>query len=301
MDIIKHYSASIPYLAPKTSQSDAGETRYASGEAYRRMMEELEAGNREEAADPAGRLYNGSPTRANLSDTEIAVLANRYGVQDRSGEAFGAFLNDLESMGAISGLEKRRLSGHGDGEAMEEQEELQRVLAKIIRRVDARQASDAEASEKAALVRELADGNSAFYTSMRTTLKAQVEKTKEDEEQQAIIDALGAVLDAMSGKEDVSGDKKSVNKSAADLTKKIGDRVARLKREKPNDPEAAREIAKLEQMLKRLQEIGFYVDFSDTDDWWQDDEDSFETLTQMLVRRQAEELGLEAVKSESET
>ena len=37
-------------------------------------------------------------------------------------------------------------------------------------------------------------------------------------------------------------------------------------------------------MLKRLQEMGIYIDLGDTDDIWQD-----ETLTQFLIRRQAEE------------
>lgn len=144
--------------------------------------------------------------------------------------------------------------------------------------------------EKKALVSQLADRNSDFYVNMRAALKAQVKKTQEDEEQQAIVEALMAVLDAMSAKKDVSGEKEDVGKSATDLTKRIGDRIARLRREKPNDPEAAKEIARLESMLRRLQEIGFYVDVDDTDDWWQDEDENFETLTQLLTRRQAEEI-----------
>ena len=140
--------------------------------------------------------------------------------------------------------------------------------------------------KKKALVRQLAVSSSEFYTNMRTTLKAQVKQTEEDEEEQAIVDALGAVLDALSGKKDVSGHKESVNRSATDLTKKIGDRIARLKREDPENPE----IVKLENMLKRLQEIGIYFDLSDTDDWWTDEDETFETLTQFLTRRQAEEI-----------
>lgn len=144
--------------------------------------------------------------------------------------------------------------------------------------------------EKKALIRQLADSSSDFYVNMRAALKAQVKKTQEDEEQQAIVEALMAVLDAMSAKKDVSGEKEDVGKSATDLTRKIGDRIARLRREKPNDPEAAKEIARLESMLRRLQEIGFYVDVDDTDDWWQDEDENFETLTQLLTRRQAEEI-----------
>ena len=120
---------------------------------------------------------------------------------------------------------------------------------------------------------------------MRTTLKAQVKKNKEDQEEQAIIDAMAAVLDAMSGRETVSGDKTSLNKSASELTKKIGERIARLKKEDPGNPE----IVRLENMLKRLQEVGIYVDLEDTDDLWKDEDESFETLTQLLIRRQAEE------------
>lgn len=156
----------------------------------------------------------------------------------------------------------------------------------IVDRVAVRQEKDAEDQAKAALVRELADGNSNFYANMRTILKAQVEKTQEDEEEQAIIDALGAVLDAMSGKKDVSGNKASLNKSAADLTRRIGERIARLKREDPNNPE----IVKLESMLKRLQEMGLYFDLGSMDGLWQDEEEVFETLTQLLTRRRAEEI-----------
>ncbi len=167
----------------------------------------------------------------------------------------------------------------------EDYEELHRVLAKIINRMGAQQKNSAGEAEKKELVRQLADRNSDFYTNMRTNLKAQVDKNKEDEEQQAIVDALGAVLDALSGKTDVSGNKESVNKAATDLTKKIGERIARLRQKNPDDPE----IAKLENMLKRLQEMGIYIDLGDTDDIWQDEDETFETLTQFLIRRQAEE------------
>lgn len=143
-----------------------------------------------------------------------------------------------------------------------------------------------KAEEKAELVRQLADGNSDFYANMRTTLKARVEKTREDEEEQAVIDALGAVLDAMSGKKDVTGEKASLNKSAADLTKRIGERIVSLREKNPDDPE----IVKLENMLRRLQEMGIYMDLSGMDDLWQDEDGTFETLTQLLTRRQAEEL-----------
>lgn len=173
--------------------------------------------------------------------------------------------------------------------AQEDCEKLYKDLAGIVGRMAVRRTDDEEAERKAELVRQLADGNSSFYANMFTALKAQVRKTEEDEEEQAVIDALGAVLDAMSGKKDVTGEKASLGKSAADLTRKIGERIARLKQEDPENPE----IARLEGILKRLQEMGIYFDLSGTDDWWKDEEETFETLTQLLTRRQAEEISAE--------
>lgn len=344
MDIISHYSV---YTQAKTSAaSQAGMKMPNVGFMSEKEFQEMVKEQSGKSVDDSSKLYNGSAVRTKLSDTEIVVLANKYDIRNMSNETFNAFLDDLESMGAISNYEKRRLSRDGSGEdfalddvrflaarvwmapagadgsgpmfsrweadgdifrwindriqwqpgthdggpvlqkELEEQVDVYKVLAGYVNRMEAQQGKSREKVEKADLIRQLADSSSDFYTNMRTTLKAQVKKTEEDEEEQAIVDALGAVLDAMSGKEDVSGGKASVNKSASDLTKKIGDRIARLKREDPENPE----IVKLENMLKRLQEIGIYFDLSDTDDLWQDEDETFETLTQFLTRRQAEEI-----------
>lgn len=349
MDIISHYSAYTPARTAATSQAGTKtpEVGFMSENEFLEMVKEQDG----KGIDENSKLYNGSTTRAKLSDTEVAVLANKYDVRDMSDEEFDAFLDDLESMGAISDCEKHQLGYHGSvtvsyvrngkledngvsgmwaapevpgGSAKlfnrqdangdifrwindriqwkrgyssdplqrkteEDYEELHKVLAGIINRMDARQKSSAEDAEKKELVRQLADGNSDFYTNMRTALKAQVDKNQEDEELQAIVDAMGAVLDAMSGKDPVTGEKASVNKSASDLTKKMGDRIARLRQENPDDPE----IVKLENMLKRLQEIGVYFDLNDMDGLWQDEEENFETLTQLLTRRQAEAISAE--------
>lgn len=346
MDIIGHYSAGTPYLTPRTaSQSDTGlpEVKYAAADEYRKMIEALES--RQKPTDPSAKLYNGYETRAQLSNTEIAALANKYDVRDMSDQEYYAFLDDLESMGAISNYEKRRLSSDGSGEdftlddprflaarvweaparvdgrgpafyrwetdgdvfqwincriqwqpgtpdgspelqkELEEQVEVHKVLAGYVNRMDAQRGKTAKAAEKAALREQIADPNSDFYTNMFAQMKANVERTREDKEQQDIVEALGAVLEALSGKEDVSGDKASVNKAASELTQKIGGRIARLKAENPDDPE----IVKLESMLQRLQEMGIYIDTGDTDGIFTDEEDSFETLTQLLTRRQKEE------------
>ena len=351
MDIIKHYSEGIPYFAPKTAgQADSNlpDVKYAAADEYRKMLEELES--RGKPTDPGAKLYNGSETRAHLSDTEIAVLANKYDVHDMDQETYDAFLDDLQSMGAVSEIEKRQMGYQGfqliaymdeDGNWVKcgspsgvwsipegaikndecmfapwgEETDISKWLAdrtqnelvgvfdpsdwdqgrtyesllkgvlKIVNRMEARQEEDAEAAEKAGLRRQIMDSESDFYTGMLNKMQAQVEKTRDDKEQQAIVDALGEVLDALSGKKDVTGEKASVNKTASDLTAKMGERIARLKQEDPEHPEAV----KLEQMLKRLQELGIYFDLSDTDDIFTEEEDSFETLTQLLTRRQREE------------
>ncbi len=58
-------------------------------------------------------LYNGSGTRAQLSKTEIIALANKYDVRNMDDNAYDDLLDDLESMGAISHVEKLRL-GYGN-------------------------------------------------------------------------------------------------------------------------------------------------------------------------------------------
>ena len=68
-----------------------------------------------EAADKRGsdKLYAGSETRAALTETEIAVLRNKYDVRNMSDEQYDAFLDDLEDMGAISRWEKGFLGYNG--------------------------------------------------------------------------------------------------------------------------------------------------------------------------------------------
>lgn len=348
MDIISHYSTYTPARTAGAG-GDAANQQNVKCMSSDEFME-LVRSQGVKAPDQSKFLYNGSETRAQLSDTEIAVLANKYDVHDMDQETYDAFLDELQSMGAISEIEKRQMGYHGiqmsaymgeDGNwvwcgspsgvwsfsngAIENDEciftpwgeetdickwledrtrkelvgifepstweqgrayeSLLKGVLKIVNRMDAQRGKTAKAAEKAALREQIADPNSDFYTNMLAQMKANVERTRDDKEQQDIVEALGAVLEALSGKEDVSGDKASVNKAASDLTQKIGDRIARLKAENPDDPE----IVKLESMLQRLQEMGIYIDTGDTDGIFTDEEDSFETLTQLLTRRQKEE------------
>ena len=348
MDIISHYSTYTPARTATAGRNTVNQpiVRGMSSDEFMELMKSQGV----KAPDRSKFLYNGSETRAHLSDTEIAVLANKYDPHDMDQETYDAFLDDLQSMGAISEIEKQQMGYHGlqmvaymgedgnwvwcgspsgvwtlpddyvesneciftpwgadvdflkwlDGRTREElvgifepstweqgqaYENLLKGVLKIANRMQARRDEDAKAAEKAELLRQLADPNSDFYAGIIRKMQAQVKKNEEDGEAQDIVEALGAVLDALSGKKDVSGEKASVNKAASELTQKIGDRIARLRRKNPDDPE----IVKLESMLKRLQEMGIYFDIGDTDDVFTDEEDNFETLTQLLTRRQKEE------------
>lgn len=57
-------------------------------------------------------LFNGSETRSQLSKTEIIALANKYNVRDMDDASYDGLLDDLESMGAISTMEKKLLGYH---------------------------------------------------------------------------------------------------------------------------------------------------------------------------------------------
>ena len=98
MDIISHYSAYTPArtsAAGRTGTKVPDAKRLSDGEFLDIVKEQSDV-------DAGSKLYNGSSTRASLSDTEIAVLANKYNVRNMSDEEYDAFLDDLESMGAIS-------------------------------------------------------------------------------------------------------------------------------------------------------------------------------------------------------
>ena len=89
MDIIKHYSAYPQLKASASCQAGASrlDGRYTSLDEFVRQME-AERGEPIAPTDRSKFLYNGSETRAHLSDTEIAVLANKYDVHDMDDETF---------------------------------------------------------------------------------------------------------------------------------------------------------------------------------------------------------------------
>lgn len=281
-------------------------------------------------------LYAGSETRAALSETEIAALANKYDPRRMDDEAYDNFLDDLESMGVISRYEKETLGYHGltrlgyvdangklidcasgawvcaggpddlpfhtreeaDGDIfqwlndrfqwrrcpesdqdLEKAEagldELHRVLAQVVNRMQARREESAEGREKEELIRQLADADSEFYENLRLQLKEQLEKAKEDQQEQAVIEAMAKVLDALSGREDAPKN---------NLTMSTGEIARQISEMDPEDPKRTQ----LERFLERLQQLGIYFDLGDLSGDSQE-ETEFETLTQLLARRRAQQ------------
>ena len=103
-----------------------------------------------------------------------------------------------------------------------------------------------------------------------------MEEREDQEREQAIIDALGLVLDTMSGKRDTH---------RSDITLSTAEIAQRISELDPQDPERVR----LELFLQRLSELGVYFDPADLTGG-REEEDSFETLSQLLLRRQREQI-----------
>ena len=85
----------------------------------------------------------------------------------------------------------------------------------------------------------------------------------------------GLVLDTMSGKRDTH---------RSDITLSTAEIAQRISELDPQDPERVR----LELFLQRLSELGVYFDPADLTGGRE--EDSFETLSQLLLRRQREQI-----------
>ena len=100
---------------------------------------------------------------------------------------------------------------------------------------------------------------------------------EEQKREDAIVEAFGRVIDAMNSKDD--GPKRpGMGKSFTDLLRSIGELD-------PDDPERIR----LEQMVKRLQELGIWFDLPGLD---QEDGEE-ETLTQLLTEMRVKDFQAE--------
>jgi hypothetical protein len=166
--------------------------------------------------------------------------------------------------------------GGMDQKAKEQNRERYEAVSGILERMEALQKPQSgEDGKKAGLVRQLADPDSGFYADILETLRLKMEEREDQEREQAIIDALGLVLDTMSGKRDTH---------RSDITLSTAEIAQRISELDPQDPERVR----LELFLQRLNELGIYFDPADLTGGRE--EDSFETLSQLLLRRQREQI-----------
>lgn len=134
---------------------------------------------------------------------------------------------------------------------------------------------DQSGEDRAELLRQLADPDSDFYAGILDTLRLKMEEREDQEREQAIIDALGLVLDAMSGKRDTK--RSDITLSTSEIARRTGELD-------PQEPERVR----LELFLRRMSELGVYFDPADLTGGRE--EESFETLTELLMRRQRERI-----------
>ena len=168
------------------------------------FLQEAERAWNEGAAKRAeDKLYAGSETRAVLTDTEIAVLRNKYDVRNMSDEQYDAFLDDLEDMGVISQWEKELLGYNGNVVVAYEDENGETVYsdpgfwAAVL----------PEGSSRPAFRREEADGDLLKWVSDRLSFWKPVGATEEQRKAQQqdleLFEVLSGVLSRMTGTQPV--------------------------------------------------------------------------------------------------
>lgn len=208
-----------------------------------------------------------------VSSWDAHILPGNQSDVGSPAEAGGDILSWLRDMLSRQNV----VMGGMDEEVKEQNRERYETVSGILERMEALQKSQSgEDRKKADLVRQLADPNSDFYSGILETLRLKMEEREDQEREQAIIDALGLVLDAMSGKRDTH--RSDITLSTAEIAQRIGELD-------PQDPERVR----LELFLQRLSELGVYFDPADLTGG-REEEDSFETLSQLLMRRQREQI-----------
>lgn len=127
-------------------------------------------------------------------------------------------------------------------------------------------------------VRQLADPDNVFYQNMLEQLQKKAEEQKEQDREDAIIEAFGRVIDAMNRKAD-DPRRPGMGRSFVELAQSIGELD-------PDDPERVR----LEGLLKRLNELGIWFELPNME---QKDGEETETLTELLTRMRVKELQVE--------
>lgn len=146
------------------------------------------------------------------------------------------------------------------------------------RYIGAASALTAAQSGRQELVRQLADPDSVFYQNMLQQIQQRAEEQKEQDREDAIIEAFGQVIDAMNRKAD-DPRRPGMGSSFTELARSIGEL-------EPDDPERVR----LEGLLRRLNELGIWFELPGTE---QEDGQETETLTQLLTKMRVQELQAE--------
>lgn len=141
-----------------------------------------------------------------------------------------------------------------------------------------RAASVWKKDEQPNIVNQILNPNSKFYEGMYNRMKLQMERSKEEQEKQAIIDALDAILESLSAKKDDYPRKKTTVRSMAELSQVIDS----LDKDDPRK-------AQLNLLRERLQQLGIYADL---DVGVKDEDKNWETLTESLIREETEKPNL---------
>lgn len=128
--------------------------------------------------------------------------------------------------------------------------------------------------ETSDIVDQLRDPNSDFYRDMYNRMRIQMERSEEEKEKQAIIDALDAILESLSAKKDDWQKKADAVSSMAGLAQTIDS----LDKDDPRKEE-------LNLLRERLQNLGIYLDL-DVGVKGKDQSAWGTTLTQQLIREE---------------
>lgn len=137
---------------------------------------------------------------------------------------------------------------------------------------ETRGASPAQAAvQRQELLRQLADGDSAFYREMRASLRLQLEESEEEQKEQAVIDALTGLIDAMNAPKDVR------RPPAALSTASIAGAASACE---PDDPRRTQ----LELFMGRLNALGIYLDLDAVSGG--ESREDWRSLAQLLMDRE---------------
>ena len=177
-----------------------------------------------EAADKRAedKLYAGSETRAALTETEIAVLRNKYDVRNMSDEQYDAFLDDLEDMGAISGQEKRLL-GYNGNVVVGYQDENGEVVS---RNFDIYSAWDWLGKDAPVFKREDANGDILRWVTDRlkwNPVAMTAAQRKNEAAETDLFENLSAILARMTGTQPVKAQESGAVDEEPDLIDQIAD------------------------------------------------------------------------------